>query len=97
MEIRIEYIFFTAFLVVLGPALALIVKKKNFSLQKSLRYFIFLTVLRISTLLAYSYYLHMNAVSLFPFLLTFTVVYSILLIPEVMLIARIMDGKATRR
>lgn len=97
MEVKLNYILFAVALVMLGPALAFVVKKKNFSLQKSLRYFIFLTVLRILALLGYSYYLYMNAISLFPFLLTFTVVYSILLIPEVIMIARILDGRALRR
>lgn len=91
---KLSYLLFALSLIALGPLLAIFVKKRKSTLQTSLKYFIFLTVLRLSAVLGYSYYLLQHGENVFGFLITFIAVYSILLIPEVLVIARILDNSA---
>jgi hypothetical protein len=83
-------VFLTLFLVSLGPFFAWIVKIYNFDLKRSLRYFIFLTVLRLTLVGAIAFYLSSLDGNVVRFLLVFGTVYSLGLFPEVLLIARIL-------
>lgn len=92
----ILYAISTLLVVMLGPLLAFFVKVKNISLQNTLRYFIFLTVLRAFYVLGFSYFLIINGGNVFTFLITFAIVYSLMLLPEVLIIAKILDGMKRR-
>lgn len=97
MKSLISYVSFTVVLVCLGPALAYFTKIKNFSLQKSLKYFIFLSVLRLAAVFLYSFYLIKSNGNLLAFLIAFAITYSVLLLPEVVMIAKILEPKRERR
>lgn len=79
------------FMVGLGPICAWAIKIFNLDLKKSLKYFIFLTVLRLATVAVVAIYLNYTGGNVAKFLLVFGTVYSLGLLPEVLLIGRILE------
>jgi|GEM_PF-5144306 len=75
----------------LGPLFAWFMKIFNFDLKRSLKYFIFLTVLRLTTVGAIAVYLNYAGGNVAKFLLVFGTIYSLGLLPEVLLIGRILE------
>lgn len=86
-----QAIIFSIILMSLGPLASIYVKNKNLQIDKSLRLFVGITVVRLSAVGLYSYFLIKNGGNLFAFLITFATVYSVLLVPEVIFITRIMS------
>ncbi len=94
MKVEILYgIGLTTVLAVLGPLAAIYVKKRRYDVAKSFRVFVSLTVIRLSAVGIFSFFLFKNGGNLFLFLITFATVYSLLLIPEVLLIARALKER----
>lgn len=94
MMVEIYCSFFLAFfLMILGPLISIVVKKREVEIKNSFKIFVGLSIFRLVSVGIFSYFLIKNGGNLFVFLITFATVYSMLLIPEVILIAKILEKR----
>jgi hypothetical protein len=77
----------------LGPLVSIVIKKRDIQIERSFKIFVGLAVFRLASVGIFSYFVIKNGGNLFVFLITFATVYSVLLIPEVILIERILEKK----
>lgn len=78
------------FLFLLTPLATWLIKKFEFSITKSLGCFIGLFLIKLSIVTFFSIHLFKSGGNMFVFLLTFAAIFSILLLPEVVIILKIL-------
>lgn len=83
-------LFLALLLFALSPFLSWLTKKYNLSVQKSLALFVTLAIIRLTSVAIISLFLFRNGGNIVVFLLTFATAFSVLLLPEVIIIGKFL-------
>lgn len=80
----LAFVFFT-----LSVTVAYVIKKYDIALTQAMGFFVGLTILKLSSLLLFSYYLSKKDGNIFIFLVVFATSFSLMLIPEIILMSKV--------
>ncbi len=84
LALSVAFVFFT-----LSVLLAYMIKKYNMALTRAMGFFVGLTILKLSSLIIFSYFLSKKNGNIFIFLVVFATAFSLMLVPEIIIITKV--------